>query len=124
MNIVRNYFRFGRPRSTGRATALSGSLTPQPGSHPLLPVMLQFAAIVFGVFAQPLAAQVRHGNASAVDFGFVTTGWFIISLFIAVIVFPGAYRPQSPSPQPRFVQFCVLFGAGIGWQAIFDTIVK
>lgn len=124
MSIFKNYFRFGRHKPSGRAVGVGSRATTLGGHHPLLHISLQFVAIVMGIFAQPVVVQARHGGATAIDFSFAKSGWIVASLVIAIVVFPGAYRPQNPSPQPRFVQFCVLFGAGIGWQAIFDTVVK
>lgn len=124
MSLFRNYFRFGRPRLTGRARALSAAATPLQGSHPLLPIKGQFLAIALGIFAQPLAAQLRRGSDPTIDFSFASFGWLVGSVVLAIIVFPAAYRPQAPSPQPGWVQFCVLFGAGVGWQATFDTVVQ
>jgi len=124
--LFQRYFTFGRaPRNqfAGIAARAPTVETP-PGEFPLLGVAAQFVAIAAGIFAQPLAAQARHNGGDTINFHFLTTGWFVASLVLAIIVFPGAYRPQAPSSQPRLVQFCVLFAAGIGWQATFDSLIR
>jgi hypothetical protein len=120
-NELVNYFSFGRARSTaagGKAIAMSAESAP---SHRLLNVGLQYAAVALGVVLQPVIAEMLKNQAPTLHF--LTSARVWGSLAIAMLIFPGAYRPNQATTPP-FVQFCVLFGAGVGWQAIVQSMLK
>ena len=100
---------------TGRTQAFAGD------GYPVLHVLLQLVAVALGVFAQPVLTHYRQTGQIEWDFSW---GRLLIAFVIAAFVFPGAFKPATSSPQPPLVQFCVLFGSGIGWIAVFDAITK
>jgi|GEM_PF-3205484 len=119
-NGILDYFSFGRSGNggSGRAEAMGGS---QPTQYRLLNVYVQYLAVAAGVALQPLISQMLKG--ATIDLTYLTSGILFGSLAIAMVIFPGAYRP-SVATTPRFVQFCVLFGVGIGWQAIVQSMLQ
>lgn len=119
-NPILDYFTFGRggQRSAGRAEAMSASASSR--EYKLLGWFGQYIAVALGVALQPLISQML--KELPLDLGYLTSIRLIASLAIAMLIFPGAYRPAAATT-PRFVQFCVLFGGGVGWQAIVQSML-
>jgi hypothetical protein len=122
MQLTERYFQFGRRAAAASDPSVltpAPTPTPTPGTYPLLSIVAQYGALALGVFVEPLLHHLRKGG------GELTWQWshVLLSLAVAMLLIPGAYRPQSPSPQPRFLQFCVLFAAGVGWRATFDRLI-
>ena len=121
--VTARYFSFGRPSVPRGARAMSDTPQPPP-TFPLLAIGWQYLGVLLGIFAQPIIVQRKKGGPSDIRFDFASIGYLVASIVVAIVIFPGIYRPMPPATHPRFVQFCILFGAGIGWQAIFDSVVK
>lgn len=88
-----------------------------------LTVLPQYIALVLGIVAQPyLMAFQATGSWSVTLTSFVS--WTVFALLVGLCIFPGVYKKSFDPGQPRFVQFCTIFVAGIGWKALFATAVK
>lgn len=105
----------------GRA-ALQGKTLGQPDAVSLT-VIPQYVALVLGIVVQPYLEHFRTKGSWTFDWS-SAWGWALFALIAGLIVFPSAYRKSFDSGQPKFVQFCVIFVAGIGWQALFLAAVK
>lgn len=119
-DVFRYYFRFGR-RPPQRD--LQSDTEFQIEGHPLLMIWLQYIALFLGILAQPIIVQLKTNELNGINFEYISWHWAIISLILACLIFPGVYRPQNPSPHPRLVQFCILFAAGMGWQAMVNSLI-
>ncbi len=88
-----------------------------------LTVFPQYLALVAGILVQPyLDAYRKAGQWFPVETGFV--GWAAFSLIAGLIVFPAVYRKSFDPDQPRLVQWCTIFVAGVGWKSLFATAAK
>lgn len=82
------------------------------------PWMPQYLALLLGILVQPFFAEFQStGNWSFAGFG----GWVFGSVIIAICIFPSVYRSALDPDRPIFVQFCLIFVAGMGWQSLFQT---
>ena len=93
---------------------------PVDAAGPTLHVIPQYIALVLGIFIQPYFDQYRTTNQWNVDWSHAI-GWAIFSALVALFIFPSVYRKSFDSGQPIFVQFCVIFVAGVGWKTVFST---
>ena len=85
-----------------------------------LTVIPQYIALVLGIMVQPFLEHFRATGEWTFDWATLLK-WGLFALIAGLIIFPSAYRRAFDVGQPKFVQFCVIFVAGIGWQALFAT---
>jgi hypothetical protein len=81
----------------------------------------QWFALLAGVIIQPYLTSFRatgHWN-----FGNFFP-WVFFALIVAVVIFPAVYRASFDDSKPWFVHLCPIFTAGLGWEALFGTVVK
>lgn len=95
---------------------LRDSATSNETSNGLASSLPQYVAVALGVLVQPFydAMRASAGKPSA------TLTWqvAIFSLIVAAMIFPAIYRAAWNTQQPRFVQYCSIFAAGVGWQSL------
>ncbi len=87
----------------------------------LLPVLPQYAALILGIAVQPYLTMFQLSGH------WQLTGWpqwLAFAAIVGIIVFPGVYKRSIDPGKPLFVQLCVIFSAGIGWQSLFTTAGK
>ena len=81
----------------------------------------QYLALLCGIALQPhLQKYMATGRWDLDHFW----GWVVASGVIAIMAFPGVYRNSFDPKQPVFVQLCVIFTAGTGWQSLVSTALK
>jgi len=86
-------------------------------------VIPQYISLVLGIMVQPYLEAFRTtGKWMAPNNDLLS--WGLFALIAGLIVLPGVYRKSFDVDQPKFVQFCVIFVAGIGWKALFATAAK
>lgn len=81
----------------------------------------QYLALLAGIVVQPFFLRYmteKHWNMS----GF--WAWLVASSIIGVMAFPGVYKDSFDATKPLFVQLCVIFTAGTGWQSLVSTALK
>lgn len=117
LNKVIGYFDL-QSHQRGKAVAQGA---PAEGSGATLHVFPQYIALVLGIFIQPYFDQYRATNQWNVDWSHAV-GWAVFSALVALFIFPTVYRKSFDAGQPIFVQFCVIFVAGIGWKTVFTTV--
>lgn len=83
----------------------------------------QYVALVFGVLVQPFLENFRTTGEWNADWTSLLK-WGVFALLVGLIIFPSVYRKAFDPGQPKLVQFCIIFVAGIGWQALFATVTK
>jgi hypothetical protein len=79
----------------------------------------QYLALLLGIMVQPYLQQyinTKHWHIEGI------WGWMIASVFIAIMAFPAIYKSALDPTKPIFVQFCVIFTAGMGWQTIVNVV--
>lgn len=82
------------------------------------PVIPQYVALLLGIAVQPIFDSYRHTG----EFNLTgLTSWAIISMIIALMIFPSVYKAAFDPTRPLFVQLCTIFTAGIGWQSLLQT---
>ena len=80
----------------------------------------QYIALFLGIVVQPsLQNYLNTGKWDLSGLG----GWVIAGIFIAAMALPAVYKNAFDNTKPIFVQFCVLFISGMGWQSLV-TVVK
>lgn len=79
----------------------------------------QYIALLAGIMAQPYLQQYINTKVWKVE---GIWGWMIASVFIAIMAFPAVYKSSMDATKPIFVQFCVIFTAGMGWQTIVNVV--
>lgn len=108
---LQSAFRKSQPQLQGRTT---------DGVSEHLTVFPQYAALVLGILTQPALEAFRTSSEWHVDWN-KAIGWAVFALIAGLIIFPSVYRKTFDPQQPKFVQFCVIFVAGIGWKTLFAT---
>jgi hypothetical protein len=81
----------------------------------------QYVALVVGIIVQRFLKQYMLAGTWKLD-GF--WGWAVTSSFLAVMIFPAVYKKSFEEQKPIFVQLCVIFTAGVGWQSLIGTALK
>ncbi len=78
----------------------------------------QYISLVLGIIIQPfIRGYMTNGTWNLQGFG----NWIIASLVIALMVFPGVYKNSFDPQKPLFVQLCVIFTTGMGWQSLLGA---
>jgi hypothetical protein len=78
----------------------------------------QYFALVLGISLQPfIKGYMTNGSWTYQGLG----GWIIASLVIALMIFPGVYKSSFDPEKPIFVQLCVIFTSGMGWQSLLGA---
>ncbi len=86
-----------------------------------LSAWLQYVALVLGIFIEKYWSQYRAtGHVSLAG----APLHLAFALITALILFPGAYKNTFNPGQSPFVQFCVIFTTGIGWQSVINNAVQ
>lgn len=88
-----------------------------------LAVFPQYVALVLGIVAQPFLANFQAKGVWDVSIHSLVS-WSVFAAVAGLIVFPGVYRKAFDPDQPKFVQWCAIFAAGIGWKALLGAAVK
>jgi hypothetical protein len=86
----------------------------------LPPVLPQYIAVAFGVLIQPYFSAFQETGM------FVWTGFTARVLFAAIAslaILPGIYKNSFDRDKPIFIQLCLLFVAGMGWQSLLATAI-
>lgn len=82
-------------------------------------IAVHFAALVVGIFAKYFLDAYDAGTVFHVSLPLV-----IAACISAIVVFPLVYRNAYAAEHPGFVQLCLTFTAGIGFQTLFTAAVK
>jgi hypothetical protein len=91
------------------------------GDGPKLHWLPQYVALLLGILVQPFfQGYMKTGQLNFHGFW----GWLFASLIIALMAFPGVYKSSFDATKPIFVQLCVIFTAGTGWQTLASTAFK
>lgn len=96
-----------------------GSLAVSTTEEKSLTVWPQYLALLLGIIVQPYLQQYINTHEWKIA-GF--WAWLIASVFIALMAFPAVYKSSMDATKPLFVQFCVIFTAGMGWQTIVNVV--
>ncbi|NWL03630.1 hypothetical protein DM790_22655 [Flavobacterium collinsii] len=78
-------------------------------------VIPQYIALLLGIMAQPLFKEYVEKNVIEFNPNFA---WIIGSSIISLMAMPAIYKNSIDPTKPLFIQLCVIFTAGIGWQNI------
>lgn len=81
----------------------------------------QYIALVLGIIVQPYLQKYMSTGAWDIT---GLWGWIVASLIIAVMAFPAVYKQSFDATQPMFIQFCVIFTTGTGWQTLVSSAFK
>jgi hypothetical protein len=115
VNKVIEYFDLASPYRAAGSSAVAGTKTRQ------LHWLPQYLALLLGIVAQPpLSNYMTTGQWQLKGIW----GWLFASLLIAVMAFPAVYDRSFDVRKPLFVQLCVLFALGIGWQSLVGSALK
>jgi len=78
----------------------------------------QWIALYLGIVTQRFFADyIKTGAWHLAGFW----GWAIAGGVIALMAFPAVYKSSIDPEQNLFVQFCVIFAAGMGWQSMVQV---
>lgn len=119
MNKVLEYFDLGSDaRRRQAAIQPLAAANGQPQEIHWLP---QYIALLLGILVQPMFQKyMATGKWDVNGFG----GWLIASAVVSAMAFPGVYKKTFEADKPLFVQLCVIFTAGTGWQTLVSTALK
>lgn len=115
MRWVKNYLDLRKP--SGRSKRVETDAV----SGGTLSTTFQYIAIVLGILVQKYWSLYRENGGQWVFAGF--WGWLLFAIITAVVIFPAVYKNSIDPTQPVFVQFCLIFTAGMGWQAIANNAI-
>jgi hypothetical protein len=114
VSALRRWFDLAADARAARAKGAS----PRAGRP--LPVLPQYAALAAGVFAQPLLEGYRADGAWDVARALSRVPF---ALVVGLVLFPAVYRRTLDPEKPLFVQLCLVFAAGVGWQSLWSLLV-
>lgn len=81
----------------------------------------QYFALLTGIVTQRFFQEyMTTGKWNLAGFW----SWLLAACIIAIMVFPGVYKKAFDPEKPLFIQICVIFTTGIGWQAVAGTALK
>jgi hypothetical protein len=81
----------------------------------------QYLALLAGIIAQRyFAGYMTTGQWDPTGF----LGWVVASIIVALMAFPAVYKGSFDATKPIFVQLCVIFTTGTGWQTIVGSALK
>ena|SRR5438067_524519 len=78
----------------------------------------QYTALVLGIFVEKFWSeyrQTRHVSFAGAPLH------LLFAIITGLILFPGAYKNSFNPGQNPFIQFCVVFATGIGWQSVINN---
>jgi hypothetical protein len=81
----------------------------------------QYLALIAGIVVQPYLS--RYMTDAVWTFKGLP-GWFFASIFVGLIAFPAVYKNSLDPEKPVFVQLCVIFATGMGWQTLVGAALK
>lgn len=81
----------------------------------------QYLALVLGIAVQPFLATYRQSGSWHVQ-GLL--GRLVFSVIVGVVIFPQIYRNAVDPTKPAFIQLCLDFGLGLGWESAFGAAIK
>lgn len=81
----------------------------------------QWIALVLGIIIQPSFDHYRQ-HREWVFTGIY--GWALFALIVSIMIFPSVYRNAFDPEKPLFVQLGPIFVAGMGWEALLETVGK
>jgi hypothetical protein len=93
------------------------------GKPPYAPVLPQYAAITLGIIVDPFLRQYIATG----DFGDVLSQLVsrtVFALLVAIAILPAVYKNAFDPERPIAVQLAALFVSGLGWQSLFQAVVK
>lgn len=85
------------------------------------PVVPQYVALVLGIIAQPFLTKYAETQVWETH---ALPGWIVFSAIAGLVIFPAVYTHSLDPRKPLFVQLCVIFAAGIGWQSVLQVAGK
>lgn len=80
-----------------------------------LHVFPQYIALLLGIMAQPFFKSYIESGSWEIN---ISLGWLIGSIIVSIMALPAIYKNSFDVTKPLFVQLCVIFTAGVGWQNI------
>lgn len=94
-----------------------GHIATSESQETKLTVLPQYAALLVGIIVQPFLQEYINTKEWKIE---SLGGWAIASIFISLMAFPAVYKNSIDATKPLFVQLCVIFTAGMGWQTIVN----
>jgi hypothetical protein len=88
---------------------------------PDAPWLLQYVALVLGVVVQPYLQQFQATGQWQPD---GIWGRIVPAALIGLAVLPAVYCRAFDPHTPGFVQFCIIFVSGMGWESLMPAIAK
>jgi hypothetical protein len=116
MNKIIKYFDLVSQYRVGEAKAVAN-----PNGALQLHWLPQYVALVIGVFFQPLYKSFMETQSIHLEHVWM---WAGVSIFIGLIIFPVVYKGSFDPTKPIFVQLCVIFTGGLGWQSLIGTAMQ
>lgn len=87
-----------------------------------LPAVLpQYIAVVLGILIQPFLATYQLTGMWNFE-GIL--GRALFALLVGIVILPSVYKNSFDREKPIFVQLCLLFVAGMGWESLFNTAIS
>jgi hypothetical protein len=115
INKIIEYFDLASEYRPGGSRAVTEASTKRFHWFP------QYLGLLAGILVQPYLQRYMaagHWDLSGL------WGWSVASAIIALMVFPGVYKESFDVTKPLFVQLCVIFTAGMGWQTLVSSALK
>lgn len=82
--------------------------------------VLCWAFLAGAITLEPALPAIRNLDWQTVAAS-ITAGKFVVSLIVALLIFPAAYRQVFQSKDPLFVRLGFLLASGLGWRSLFDA---
>ena len=116
-NIMNSIIRYFDLVSNLRPTAATATARGKK----LPPIWPQYVVLVLGVLIQPFLAayqQTRAWNFTGL------AGRLLFAVIVGIVILPGVYKNSFDPEKPLFIQLCLLFVAGMGWESLLRTAMS
>ncbi|MCU0286076.1 MAG: hypothetical protein MUF15_06720 [Acidobacteria bacterium] len=114
-NKIVNYFRlFDSKQVKEREAAVAANA---PGtSHPTLWNIAHFFCLLLGIASYPFVIAFQNGKLASFT---ISIPLIFFSFIVAAAIFPAVFKKTFNTTDPGFIQLCVTFTSGIGYQSLF-----
>jgi hypothetical protein len=104
-------------------TNLKLAVKPKPAAvekKKLPSVIPQYIALVIGILIQPFFAAFQT-NGTWIFTGIL--GRLLFGVIAGILILPSVYKTSFDPEKPIFIQYCVLFTAGMGWEGLLNAAI-
>jgi hypothetical protein len=79
----------------------------------------QFLCLFLGIVSNPFVTAYQNNQTNSYKGKIIPL--LVFSLIVAITIFPAVFKQIADNAEPQFIQLCVTFASGLGYQSLFMT---